>query len=210
MMMVLLKREIARNYRSGVMLPPSFLFMACAVYPFSLGAHSVNLAQAGLGVIWVALLLSALLPIEKLFVQDLERGYIDQLVLRGMGYEVMATVKLAAHWLSFAPAVLLAVLPSSLILGIDTGVIAQSLAAMLLASLGLAALGIISAAFMGAHGRTALAGLMMIPFAVPLLIFGASSHGGAGLKYLAAISLVYCAFAPFVAGAAIKAHVQAL
>jgi heme exporter protein B len=51
------------------------------------------------------------------------------------------------------------------------------------------------------RGGSALTGLIMLPLAVPLLIFGA----GGGLKLLAATSLLLVAVAPFAAGAAIRA-----
>ncbi len=51
---------------------------------------------------------------------------------------------------------------------------------------------------------------VMLPLAVPLLIFGAGalSGGGSALKLLAAVSLVLVAGAPFVAGAAIRAAME--
>lgn len=58
----------------------------------------------------------------------------------------------------------------------------------------------------GLRGAGALAGLVMLPFAVPLLIFGAGATGGepGAIKLLAAISLVLVAGCPFVAGAAMR------
>jgi heme exporter protein B len=54
----------------------------------------------------------------------------------------------------------------------------------------------------------ALAGLLMLPLAVPLLIFGAGSldpASGSALKLLGASSLLLCALTPFAAGAALRA-----
>jgi len=58
----------------------------------------------------------------------------------------------------------------------------------------------------GLRGAGALAGLVMLPLAIPLLIFGAGMiDGGMGaLKLLAAVSLLLVAGAPFVAGAALR------
>ena len=74
---------------------------------------------------------------------------------------------------------------------------------------GLAAVGLMSAALtIGMRGGAALAGLLLVPLAVPLLIFGAgalSTGGEAGLALTAAISLRLCAIAPFAGGAAIRA-----
>ncbi|MDF7776677.1 heme exporter protein CcmB, partial [Sphingomonas sp. AOB5] len=73
--------------------------------------------------------------------------------------------------------------------------------------LGLAALGVVTAALVsGLRSAGALAGLVMLPFAVPLLIFGAGSVDGetGALKLLGAVSLLLVAGCPFVAGAAMK------
>ena len=54
----------------------------------------------------------------------------------------------------------------------------------------------------------ALSGLLLIPLAVPLLVFGAgalSTGGESGLALTAAISLVLLAIAPFAGGAALRA-----
>ena len=58
-----------------------------------------------------------------------------------------------------------------------------------------------------ARGGAALSGLLVIPLAVPLLIFGAgslSTGGTSGLALTGACSLVLLAVAPFAAGAAIR------
>jgi heme exporter protein B len=66
----------------------------------------------------------------------------------------------------------------------------------------------VSALTAGLRGAGALGGLLMLPLAVPVLIFGAGSLGdssGAALKLLAAVSLLLVAGAPFAAGAALRA-----
>ena len=66
----------------------------------------------------------------------------------------------------------------------------------------------IAALTAGLKGGTALAGLLVIPLAVPLLVFGAGSlatNGGSGIALTAAASLVLLAIAPFAGGAAVRA-----
>jgi heme exporter protein B len=61
---------------------------------------------------------------------------------------------------------------------------------------------------MSLRAGAAFAGLLLIPLAVPLLVFGAcalSTGGYAGIALTAAISLLLCAVTPFAAGAAIRA-----
>jgi len=80
---------------------------------------------------------------------------------------------------------------------------------LLIGTPGLAALSVLIASLTaGVRGAGALAGLLMLPLAVPLLIFGAGSldpFGGSALKLLAACSMMAVAITPFAAGAAIRA-----
>jgi heme exporter protein B len=81
---------------------------------------------------------------------------------------------------------------------------------LLLGTPGLAALSLIVGALTaGLRSTSALAGLLTVPLAVPILIFGAASIGESptpgSLKLLAAVSLLLCAMGPFAAGAAIRA-----
>ena len=116
--------------------------------------------------------------------------------------------RLAAHWLSFAPLLLVATLPAAALLGLDSATTRTVVLGLLAGTPGLAAVGLMVGALTASlRGGAALAGLMVIPLAVPILIFGAgalSTAGNGGIALSAAISLCLCAIAPFVAGAAIR------
>ena len=59
---------------------------------------------------WIAALTAALLPVERLVEPDRADGILDQLALRGCAEESVAAAKILAHWLTFAPLLLLAAL----------------------------------------------------------------------------------------------------
>ena len=66
----------------------------------------------------------------------------------------------------------------------------------------------ISALTAGLNGASALGGLLLIPLAIPILIFGAgtlSDNPGNAMQLLAATSLAIAALSPFAAGAALRA-----
>ncbi len=133
------------------------------------------------------------------------RGVLDQLAIRGQSDESVAAAKLAAHWLSFGPPLMIATLPAAALLNLDGATLARLEIGLLIGTPGLAALGLAVAALTASlRGAGALIGLVMLPLAVPILIFGASPGAGA-LKLLAATSLLFVAGAPFVAGAALRA-----
>jgi heme exporter protein B len=82
---------------------------------------------------------------------------------------------------------------------------------LLIGTPGLAALAVATSALVtGLRGAGSVAGLVMLPLAVPLLIFGAGSiDGGMGaIKLLGAVSLLLLAGAPFVAAGAMHAGME--
>jgi len=163
------------------------------------------LARIGGGVIWAAALLAALLPVERLVTPDAESGVLDQLVARGLSDGFVAAAKMLGHWLGFAPALLVATVIGGALLHLPGEALLPLLAGLAIGTPGLAALGVATAALVaGLRGAGALAGLVMLPFAVPLLIFGAGANQPGAFKLLGAVSLLLVAGCPFVAGAAIR------
>ena len=190
------------------MLPLLFFLAVAMLFPFAVGPDARLLSRTGGGVIWVAALLAAILPLDRLIEPDLEFGMFDQWALRGLAEEWIVSVRVTAHWLSFGPPLMLAALPAAALLGLDGETIAKVELGLLAGTPGLAALGVIVAALTaGLRGGAALAGLLVIPLAVPLLVFGAGSlapGGETGIALTAAVSLVLLALAPFAAGAAVR------
>ncbi len=200
-------REVRRGWTSGgVLLPVAFFLLVAILFPFAIGPDAVVLARVGGGVVWAAALLAALLPVERLLAPDVESGVIDQLVVRGHAPASIAAAKIAGHWLGFAPPLMAAAVVAAALLGMSSEMLLRVELGLLIGTPGLAALGVATGGLVaGLRGAGALAGIVMLPFAVPLLIFGAGAlDGGSGaLKLLGAISLLLVAGSPFVAGAAI-------
>jgi heme exporter protein B len=205
----LVRRELGNAWSGGAALPIVFFLLVATLYPFGVGPDGALLARTGGGVLWIAALLAALLPVDRLVAPDVDTGVIDQLVVRGVSDEVIILSKMVAHWLSFVLPLMLAALPASALLRLSGDVIGRLEVGLLFGTPGLAALGVLVASLTsGLRRSNALAGLLMLPLAVPLLIFGAgslASETGGALKLLAACSLVLCAVAPVAGGAAIRA-----
>ena len=212
LLFALLRRDLAQlllgGRRGGALLPVLFFLAVAMLYPFAVGPDAPVLARTGGGVIWVAALLAAILPLDRLIEPDLELGLFDQWALRGISEEMLVAVRVLAHWLSFGPPLMLAALPAAALVGIDGQKLWLVELGLLAGTPGLAALGVLVAAITaGLRGGAALGGLMAIPLAVPLLVFGAGSlavGGESGLGLTAAFSLVLLAITPFAAGAAIR------
>lgn len=208
MMATLIGREMRRALSSAAWLPMAFFVLVAALVPFAVGTDARLLGRVGPGALWIAALTAALLPIERLIEPDRADGILDQLTMCGIGEEIVVAAKTAGHWLTFGPLLLLAALPAALLLGLDQPALLRSLAALAIGTPGLAALAVAVAALTAGLPRAgALAGLLLMPLAVPLLIFGAAASGGeqSGFALEAAMSLLLIAGAPFLGGAAIRA-----
>jgi heme exporter protein B len=199
-------REVRRAWSSGgLVLPVAFFLLVAILFPFAIGPDGKLLARVGSGVIWTAALLAALLPVERLIAPDAESGVLDQFAARGLPDAAVAAAKMAGHWLGFAPALLAATVIAAALLRLPGEALPPILIALAIGTPGLAALGIATAGLVaGLRGAGALAGLVMLPFAVPLLIFGTTADQPGALKLLAACSLLLVAGCPFVAGAAMR------
>jgi len=205
----IVRRDVATAYRNGALLPLIFFLLVATLYPFAVGPDAALLRRTGGGLLWVAALLAALLPVDRLIAPDAETGMLDQYAVRGLSDEALAAAKIVAHWLSFGPPLMLAALPAAALLRLDGAMVARIEIGLAIGTPGLAALALATASLTaGLRGAGALAGLLMLPLAIPLLIFAAGSlapNGMGAVKLLAATSLLLTVGAPFVAAAALRA-----
>ena len=209
MIAALIARDVHRGSTGATWIPAAFFLLVVALIPFAVGPDAEVLQRVGPGVLWIAALTSALLPIERLIEPDRADGVLDQLAVRGMAEESMAFAKIIAHWLTFGPLLLIAAIPGSALLAMSGESLVRTEIALAVGSVGLASLGVAVAAVTSGFARSgSLASLLLLPLAIPLLIFGAAASADghpSALPLEAAVSLLLIAGAPFVAGAAIRA-----
>ncbi len=205
---VLIVREIRRAAAGAAWLPAIFFLLVATLVPFAVGPDAQLLARIGGGILWIAVLTAALLPIERLIEPDRADGVLDQLAIAGTSEEAIGAAKIIGHWLTFGPVMLLAALPGSFLFGLEGQALIAPLIAVAIGTPALAALAVAVAALTAGMPRAgALGGLLLMPMAVPLVIFGAAAAGGGqgALKLEAAVALLLVAGSPFVTGAAIRA-----
>jgi len=204
----LFARDLRRGLGGSAWLPIAFFLLVAALLPFAVGPDARLLAQIGPGMLWVAALTAALMPLDRLIEPDRSDGTIDQLALHGLSEEALALVKIAAHWLSFAPLLMIAVFPAAALLNLDAEALLRLELSLLIGTPGLAALSVAIAALIAGLPRAgSLAGLLLFPLAVPLLIFAAGfvNEGGSALLLEGAAAMILLALSPFVAAAALRA-----
>jgi heme exporter protein B len=198
----LIVRDVRRGFTGAAWLPIAFFLLIATIVPFATGPDARLLGRIGPGALWIAALTAALLPVERLVEPDRADGMLDQLAVHGLAEESIAFAKITAHWLTFAPLLLIAAFPASVLLAMDGRALAGTALALAIGTPALAGLAVAVAAVTAGLPRAgSIAGLLLLPLAVPLLIFGAAQ----ALSLEAAVSILLAAGAPFVAGAAIRA-----
>ena len=206
MFVTLLRRDLSLIARSPALwLPVMFFVLAAALFPFAVGPDARLLARIAPGIIWVSALLASLLPVETLLAPDVEDGSIDQLIARGIALELVCAARIIAHWIGFAVPLLAALPVAGVLLGLSSDDGTRIAIALALGTPALASLAVVAAALTaGLKGGGALAGLIVLPLALPVLIFGVGSDVAGAFRLLAAASLLALAVGPFAAAAALR------
>ena len=215
----LLGREMRLSMRHGADTLAALLFflVAGALFPLAIGPSPETLGLMAPGIVWVCALLSALLPLDRLFGADAEDGSLDQLLLSGLPPFAVALGKAASHWLVTGLPLLLATAPLAIMLRIADGALPALLAGLLPGTLLLSLLGTTAAAIvLGARRGGVLLPLLVLPLAMPVLVFGTAAAEAAAAgqdptsNLLLATALLAAALplCPLAAGSALRAAVE--
>ena len=211
----LFRRELLLAFRQGgeIGLALGFFVLAIVLFPLGVGPEAEILRRIGVGVIWVAALLAAVLSLDRLFAPDHTDGSLDLLALSTMPLEGVVVAKCAAHWVTTGLP-LTAISPFlAALLGIDSAAIPVLMAGLLLGTPVLSLFGAIAAALtLGARRPGILSSLLVLPLYLPVLIFGAGAVEGyiAGsgarphLLLLGALTLAALPLAPIATAAALR------
>lgn len=210
-----LRRDLLLAWkRPGDVLNPLFFFaVVSALFPLAVGPDSDLLQAIGPGVVWVAALLAMLLSLNTMFLSDFEDGSLEQLLLSPQPLPMLVLAKTMAHWLLNG----LPLVVASPVIALSYGLAESSLSAMpatlLPGTLSLSLVGAVGAALtVGLNRGTALLSLLVLPLAMPVLIFGARSVSlaaagdglAAGLYFLGAYCMLALTLAPFATAAALR------
>ena len=193
----------------GVML--IFFVIIIALFPLAIGSNPAILSPLAVPIIWIAAFLSTLAGFDRLFAQDVRDGWLDQVSLSQLGLGWYALAKAISHWLSAGLPLLIMTPMMAMILNIPASQLPALLVALVVGSMGLTLLGVIGAALAeGARRGAALMTLLILPLAVPILIFGTlASRSKIGvinphLMLLGAMLALLLAIAPLVAASALE------
>ena len=189
---------LAWRRRGDAMLPVLYAIIVATLFPFALGPEHALLARIAGGVVLVTVLLAMLLALDNVFRGDLDDGALEQMVLSPQPLSVLLAARMLAYWLVTALPLLLVAPVLAYMLGLQPAAQPVLMLALLLATPLLALLGIVLTALTAGTRRSGmLLSLMLLPLAVPIVIFAAGAVGAAqqGLPWIAPLAWLAAALA---------------
>ena len=213
------RRDLMLAWRrwDDVAQPLIFYVVVTTMFPLATTPDLAQLREISGGVVWVAALLASLLALESLFRSDVEDGTMEQWVMSGQPLGWLLLAKVASHWvLTGLPLVIIAPVVGTA-LGLPFEAWGTLILSLLLGTATLSVLGGIGAALtVGVRRGSVLLSLLVLPLAMPLLIFGSRAVGmvmdgdspSGPLQLLAAIFFLTLSLGPVAMSAAIRISVE--
>jgi heme exporter protein B len=211
-----LKRDLKLALRAGggAGIGVIFFLAVVAIVPFAVGPDLPLLKRIGAAVLWIGALLASLLGLERIFAADHEDGSLDLLFLAPAPLALTAAAKALAHWIATGlPLVVMAPI-LGLMLGIDPRALAAVTATLLAGTPAVTFIGLLAGALAVTLPRSGLlVAVLVLPLAIPLLIFGVAATDaavtnevpfGAPFRLLCAVSLFFLVLGPVAAAAALR------
>jgi heme exporter protein B len=205
--------KLALRHPSDTLAAVLFFVLVAALFPFGVGPAPETLARLAPGALLAAALLAALLPLDRLFGAEAEDGSLDQLLLSGLPRGVLAAAKALGHWLTTGVPLIAATPIAAAMLNLPVEAWGVAMMALALATALLSLLGTLGAALtLGARRGGVLLPLLVLPLAIPAVIFGAAAIEAASAGLSAAPFLLLLGagvslavpLAPLAAGAALS------
>jgi len=190
----LARKDLLLELRSRDTVPAMLLFVVTAlvVFHFALPAGSSDLAAKGL--LWVAIVFTALLGLTRAFVAEREQRLLDGLLLAPCDRSAIWLAK-TVSMLGFLVAAELVALPA---FGLFfSGIDGATVAGVALADIGICAVGTVLAAMaVAGRARELLLPLLFLPLAIPIVVGGVgASVADEPARYLGFLALYDAVFA---------------
>lgn len=216
----LVRRDLHLAVREGGAISTAigFYLVVVAILPLGLGPDLNLLSRIAPGVLWVALLLSALLSVDRIFHNDHEDGALELLAMGPLPLELVAAAKALAHWISTGLPLVLAAPVLALLLNLPAEAFGVLVLTMATGTPAISFLGAVGAALtLGLRRGGLLLSLLILPLYVPILIFGVSAMNAVitgpapflpSYLILCALTLVTLVLAPVATAAALRLNLQ--
>jgi heme exporter protein B len=209
------RRDLVLAFRhwDQIAQPVVFFAMVTTLFPLAISPELGQLRELAGGILWVAALLAALLGLEFLFRADHADGTLEQMMISGQPLALLAIAKGAAHWTACGLPLVLASPLLAISLGVPGAALCTVVVSLALGTGILSALGAIGAALtLGLRRGSVLLSLLVLPLAMPALIFGARAidmaihdeQATGPLLLLAAMLVLAVTLAPLAIAAALR------
>jgi heme exporter protein B len=178
----LARKDLLLELRAKETLPAMLVFVVAALTVFHFAVPHGTRHVAALGLLWVALVFTALLALTRAFVAEREQGLLDALVLAPCDRSAIWLGKTLAV-LAFLVAAEVVALPAFAVF--FSGVDGRTVLAVALADVGIGTVGtLLGAMAVAGRARELLLPLLFLPLAVPIVVGGVGASAGAGARYL--------------------------
>jgi heme exporter protein B len=194
-----------------------FFLAVVTIVPFAIGPDLPLLARIGPAVLWIGALLASLLGLDRIFAADHEDGSLDLLLMAPVPLEAIAAAKGMAHWITTGLPLAVTAPLLGVLLGLEPKTLVAVAATLLIGTPALTFLGLVGAALAVALPRGGLlVAVLILPLAIPILIFGVAATGsaisgpvpfGTPFRLLGVLSLFGLVLGPVAAAAALR-HVR--
>lgn len=205
--------QLAGRRRVEALLPLVFFIVAASLFPLGVGPEPQMLRTMAPGVVWVCALLASLLSLGGLYGGDYADGSLEQMILSGRSLAGLALAKAIAHWVVNGLPLVLASPILGLLFDVKPRELTTLVFGLLLGTPVLSLLGGVGAALtLGLRSGGMLIVLLVLPLAIPVLIFGAGAVGAVSsglspqghLSLLGALLLLTLLGAPWATAAALN------
>jgi heme exporter protein B len=170
----LTRKDLLLELRAKETLPSMLLFVLAALTIFHFALPRGAGHTAALGLLWSALIFTALLGLTRAFVAEREQGMFDALVLAPCDRSAIWLAKSLAV-LAFLAAAEVVALPA--FAAFFSGIGGRTIAAVALADLGIAAVGTLFGAMaVAGRARELLLPLLFLPMAIPIVVGGVGGY----------------------------------
>jgi heme exporter protein B len=213
--MAVLRRDLllARRAGAGAGLGLMFFLVLIAIVPFAIGADQKLISRLAPALLWISALLATLLGLDRLFQADEEDGALDLFLLSPASLVLLVLAKALAHWLVTGLPLSLAAPLLGVMLAIEPQAMGPLMLSLLIGTPALTLIGLVGAALTVSLNKGGLLlSVLVVPTAIPTLIFGVSvaKAAAAGQDYghllliLVGTTLFALAISPLAAAFALR------
>ena len=154
------------------------------LFGYVLAVQPETLVAVSAVIIWITLILASLQSLPALFQTDADEGLLEQWLIGGGALSLIVLAKLVGHWLAVVlPALIVSPLLALFVYYPIEG-LSGLCVALVIGSIPMTAIGMLGASLMlSQKGRSALFMLLVLPFYVPVVLFGiAATDAGNGIE----------------------------